>query len=68
MLQIFAIGMRATHLQALRRKGLRDCALYLGLGGPTDLVSRLTQIAAGDENHFACRCCDGSLYLRYGIC
>ena len=67
VLQVVAVGMGAADLEALGGEGLDDGALGLGLGGPADLVGRLTQIATGDEKDFSGDGCDGSFDLWDGI-
>ena len=67
VLEVFAVGMGAADLESLGGEGLDDCALCLGLGGPADLVGRLTQIAAGDEKDFAGDGWGGGFDLRDGI-
>jgi hypothetical protein len=67
VLEVVAVGMGAADLEALGGEGLDDGALGLGLGGPADLVGRLTQIAAGDEKDFAGDGCDGGIDFRNGI-
>jgi hypothetical protein len=67
VLEVVAVGMGAADLKTLGGEGGDDGALGLGLGGPTDLVGRLTQIAAGDEEDFAGDGCDGGFDLGNGI-
>jgi hypothetical protein len=53
VLEVFAVRVRAADLEALGGEGLNDGALGLCLGGPTQEIGRLTQIAVCDEDDFA---------------
>ena len=67
-LEVFVVRVAARgDLEALGGEGLDDGALGLGLSRPADLVGRLTQIAAGDEEDFAGDGWGGGFDLRDGI-
>jgi len=52
--------MGAADLEASAAKAAMTARSASGLGGPTDLVGRLTQIAAGDEDDFSGDGCNGA--------
>jgi hypothetical protein len=67
VLEVFSVRVGAADLEALGGEGLNDGALGLGLGGPTQEIGRLTQIAVCDEDDFAGDGWDWSNDLGDGI-
>jgi hypothetical protein len=55
MLFLLVVGVSANKFEALLRKGRGQFLFHVSLRGPTLLVGRKPQIAAGNEQHFICR-------------